>query len=169
MQEILKDLLGVEDLDINTLQNRLGELLDIKIEDILALIPDVVRILVLAAPLIILALGLYYFLFGPKEANYRAGYRFRWGMGSVQAWQFTQKLAGLVWSALGLGLTVFAALKLPAMQALELADMMWQAIGILLVQGAAVLLSCAAINLVVFIRYDLRGNRRLSWKELLQG
>ncbi len=169
MEDFLKNILGVEDLNINTLQKRLEALLDIEVTDILELIPGFVRILVLAAPLIILGLGLYYFLAGPKEATYRAGYRFRWGMGSVQAWQWMQKFAGIAWTVLGLGLMAYTALNLPDFADAALADMMWDAIGILIIQGASVLVSCAIINVVVFIRFDLRGRRRLSWKELLQG
>ncbi len=169
MQEILKSILGVEDLEINTLQNRLQELLDIQVMDILNLVPDFVRLLLMAGPLIVLALGLYYFLAGPKEATYLAGYRFRWGMGSVQAWRFTQKLAGIVWIMAGLGMTVWTALRMTSMESLGMADMLWQAIGVLLIQALVLVVCCTVINIIVFARYDLRGNRRLSWRELMEG
>ncbi len=166
--DILNTLFG-EGWDINTIQQRLAELLDIQVSDILDLIPGFVKLLLLAGPLLVLALGLYYFLAGPKEATYRAGYRFRWGMGSVQAWQFMQKLAGIVWMIFGLGLTVFTAVKLAALSELALADMLWQAIPVVVVQAVVMLVGCGIINVIVFARYDLRGRRRYTWKELLQG
>ena len=60
------------------------------------------RVCVMVAPVIMLVLGLIYLLVPPKEANHTLGYRFYFGMGSVEAWRFTQKLAGICWSALGL-------------------------------------------------------------------
>ena len=62
----------------------------------------VARIAVLIGPVMLLVMGLLYFFASPKEANYHFGYRCYYGMGSVQAWQFTQHLAGIVWGALGL-------------------------------------------------------------------
>ena len=67
------------------------------------------RVAVMAAPLVLLGLGLLYFLSAPKEANYKLGYRFFWGMSSVEAWQFTQRLAGIVWCVLGLTLCIVMA------------------------------------------------------------
>ena len=66
----------------------------------------VARIAVMAGPIVILVLGLMYLFLAPKEANYRFGYRTWFGMGSVAAWRFTQRLAGIVLGLLGLVLTV---------------------------------------------------------------
>ena len=77
-----------------------------KIDSILGWIEILVRLCVMAAPVIMLVSGLSYLLLPPKEANYEAGYRFYFGMGSVEAWLYTQKLAGIVWSALGLLLSI---------------------------------------------------------------
>ena len=70
--------------------------------DPMKLIPDLgnllgwlelaVRISVMAGPVILLVLGLWYLILPPKEANHFAGYRFYWGMGSVDAWRFTQRM-----------------------------------------------------------------------------
>ncbi len=64
------------------------------------------RVVVMAGPLVILGLGLWYYLAPPKEANHSAGFRTYHGMGSVEAWLFTQKLAGKLYSLLGAGMTV---------------------------------------------------------------
>ena len=60
----------------------------------------------LITPLILLVLGLIYILIPPKEANHHAGFRTYFGMGSVEAWRFTQRIAGLAWTALGGLLTI---------------------------------------------------------------
>ena len=59
------------------------------------------RVVVLAGPLCLLGLGLLYLLAPPAEANHIFGYRHYWGMSSVDAWQFTQRTAGYVWTGLG--------------------------------------------------------------------
>ena len=69
-----------------------------------------VRIAVMIGPLVLLFLGLLSFLAPTKEANHRLGFKAYWGMGSVEAWQFTQRLAGICWAVLGVGLTVIMAL-----------------------------------------------------------
>ena len=70
----------------------------------------VCSIAILAAPLIMLFMGLAYLLFAPREANYYFGYRTAFGMGSVSAWRHTQKVAGIIFGGLGLVLTLFSVL-----------------------------------------------------------
>ena len=65
-----------------------------------------IRLIVLAGPLVLLGLGLWYYFAPPKEANHSAGFRNYWGMGSVEAWRFAQKLAGMGYTVLGGALTV---------------------------------------------------------------
>ncbi len=137
-----------------------------KIEDVLAFVSQFTRWAVMVGPLVLLGLGLYYFLAAPKEANYRSGYRFRWGMGSVEAWQFTQRLAGMVWMALGLVLTVVMAIVTLGFGELSSMEMLWEAVECLLWELGIVCLSCIVINTIVFSRFDRKGNRRLTWKEL---
>ena len=62
----------------------------------------VCRVAVLVGPIILAALGIAYLFFSPKEANYYFGYRTYYGMGSVEAWRFTQRLSGIVLGLLGL-------------------------------------------------------------------
>ena len=144
--------------------------------DIAALLPDlnnildklngVVQYLVLVGPVVLLFLGLFYFLLSPKEANYTVGYRFRWGMGSVQAWQFMQKLAGAVWMLLGMGLLIWMTNAMGDLEGLELVPRLWQIARLLGIQAAMAIAGCCVINLTVFIRFDYKGKRRLSWWEL---
>lgn len=127
------------------------------------------RLLMLVGPFVILAMGLYYFLNAPKEANYRSGYRCYFGMGSVEAWRYTQRLAGGIWSLLGLGLAVWMAIAGSALAGLALMDTMLRMAGYILCQAAALLLSRLVINFLVFLRYDAKGNRRYTWAELWRG
>ena len=53
----------------------------------------IMRLALMAGPIILLALGLLYLFASPKEANYKFGYRCYFGMGSVYAWRYSQRLA----------------------------------------------------------------------------
>jgi hypothetical protein len=88
-------------------------------------------------------------------------------MGSVQAWRFTQRLAGIVWAALGLILAIVAMVNVGKLVETELMDSMFLAGKFILGQAATVFVSVLCINAVVFARYDRKGIRRASWKELL--
>ena len=147
--------------------------------DIASLLPDIMdmvnffvllaRIGLFATPLIMLCLGLYYLLLSPKEANFTAGYRCRWGMGSEEAWRFTQKLAGVVWILAGLTMTVGAVLLGYQFAAMEVMDVLWKVIFCLVMQGAIVLVLRLLIHLIVILRYDYQGNRRYTWAQLRDG
>lgn len=76
------------------------------VDSLLGSLALAMRICLLIGPVIMLVLGLIYLLIPPKEANYKAGFRTYWGMGSIQAWRFTQRLAGVVFSAIGLVLVI---------------------------------------------------------------
>ena len=100
MKEMIKSLLG--DFDPTALLPDLGAMFG-HLELLL-------RIAVLVGPLCLLGFGLWYLLAPAKEANHSVGYRFYWGMSSVEVWQFTQRLAGLVWTGVGLGIIVVSIL-----------------------------------------------------------
>ena len=111
-------------------------------------------------PIVMLVLGAWYYFLPPKEANYKVGFRTWFGMGSVEAWRFTQKLAGIVWGALGVVLLVVAiivSLTFGNKDAMEIATsafvcLMWQA-------GLA-LIAYLGISVFVTLRYDSKGYRR---------
>ena len=128
--------------------------------DIFSIITDVCRIAVMVAPIILLVLGLAYLFLAPREANYYFGYRCYFGMGSVEAWRFTQRLAGIVLGGLGLiltGVMLVISMGFPGMEAM---DMVWKAFWCLVWQGCLALLANIGIWLAAFIRFDARGNLR---------
>lgn len=161
--DAIKELLG--NLDLNTL---LEDLLP-ELSPLLDKSAGLARMLMLAGPFVILGLGLYYFLSAPKEANYRSGYRCFWGMGSVEAWRYTQKLAGAVWCVLGLALAIWMAIAGAGMAGMEMLDAMLKMAGYILWQALALLLSRVLIGFLVFLRYDAKGVRRYTWAELWKG
>ena len=128
--------------------------------EIFTTITTICRIAVMIAPVILLLLGLAYLLLSPREANYYFGYRCYFGMGSVEAWQFTQRLAGIVLGALGLiltGVMLVISMGFPGMDASE---MVWKAFWCLIWQGALALLANGAIWGITALRFDAKGNFR---------
>lgn len=135
-----------------------------------ALLPDmsttlgkvelVCRIAVIVGPILLLALGLAYLLLSPKEANYYFGYRCFFGMGSVQAWRFSQRIAGLTFAALGLVLTVIMFMTSGGFAGMPAMDMAWKAVRCLIWQAALVLLATLAINGACMFFFDAKGEPR---------
>ena len=120
----------------------------------------ITRIAVLVGPIVLLTLGLLYFFAAPKEANYRFGYRCYFGMGSEEAWRFTQRFAGLVWSVLGLILTIVMLILTGSFPGNPIMDIIGKGIKCLIWEAGLILVSILCINTVAMIRYDRKGMRR---------
>ena len=118
------------------------------------------RTVVLAGPIVLLVLGLAYLLLAPKEANYRFGYRCLFGMGSVEAWRFSQRIAGLVLAPLGLVLTVIMVLICGGFGDMPTMDLVWKAVRCLLWEIGFVTVACLGINLFVMIKFTFSGEIR---------
>ena len=58
-----------------------------QLDSLMGWVETLLRLCVMAGPLILLGFGLLYLLAPPKEANYSLGYRFWWSMASLDAWQ----------------------------------------------------------------------------------
>ena len=140
-----------------------------------ALLPDLwaifdkldvaLRVLVLAGPLCLLGLGLLYLLAPPAEANHIFGYRHFWGMSSVEAWQFTQKTAGFVWTGLGAVLTVAMAFICNGYRDMAWEAMLFSAFTSVVVELLLVFLSTLLINALVILHFDRKGTRRSTREE----
>ena len=118
------------------------------------------KLAVLAGPVLILVLGLIYWFCPPKEANHRLGYRFWWGMGSVEAWQFTQKAAGIAFSVLGFVLTVVMALLCNGYRNMTPDEMILSAAKSLLWQLGLVVVCTLVLHILALILFDWKGVRR---------
>lgn len=138
--------------------------------DVAALLPDlpslfqgmegVLRIAVMAGPLCLLGLGLWYLLLPPAEANHNFGYRCFWAMSSVDAWQFTQRIAGFVWSAVGLVMTIVMGVICNGYRDLSWEAMVWSAFWALVCELAVIAISILLINILVLFFFDRKGTRR---------
>ena len=131
-----------------------------KIDSILGWIQIITRLCVMAAPVIMLIFGLTYWFLPAKEANHTAGYRFYFGMGSVAAWRFTQKLAGIVWTALGFVLSVVIFLVSGSFAKMDGSQMLDKAVVCILWEIGLMAIACLAINITLIVRYDRKGNLR---------
>ena len=139
------------------------------VEDILSIVAPTAKVLMLLGSFVMLAYGLYCLMLSPKEATYLAGYRFRWGMGSVQAWRFMQRFAGVIFTVLGLLCAIYMALHTRDVDDLSLMDLLATSIYYSLLQAGVALCGCLLTNFAVFLRYDLKGNRRYTWRQLWKG
>ena len=131
-----------------------------ELDSVLDTVLYAVRIATLVGPAVLLLLGVGYLIFAPKEANYHFGYRCTFGMGSVEAWRFTQRLAGLAWGVLGLVMTFVMVALTGGMQEMELNDALWAAVKYVLWEVGIVVASSVVINTVVMIRFTYSGDYR---------
>lgn len=123
------------------------------------------RLCVMAGPLALLGFGMLYLISPPKEANYSLGYRFWWSMASLDAWQYTHRLVGFVWSGLGLVLTVIMALICNAFRRMAPMTMVWTAVWCLVAELVLIGGICIAINVKIMKVFDKDGFRRDEYED----
>ena len=111
-------------------------------------------------PIVMLAFGLWYYFLPPKEANHKVGFRTWFGMGSVEAWRFTQRLAGVVWSGLGIVLLVMAIIVSLTFGGKDVMQIATSAFICLLWQAGLTVIGGLGISFIVFLRYDTLGYKR---------
>ena len=131
-----------------------------ELSEIFGTLPQVCRIAVMIGPIVLLALGLAYLLIAPKEANHYFGYRCYFGMGSVNAWHFTQRLAGALLGSLGLVLTIVMYFITARFDALDVTEMVWKALDCLVWQAILTFLASLSINITAAVRFDRKGDYR---------
>lgn len=124
----------------------------------------VCRVAVMLGPVVLLVLGLAYLFLSPKEANYYFGYRCYYGMGSVHAWRFTQRMAGIVLGGLGLVLTLVMFPISGGFAGMEVTAMVWRAVDCLVWEAVLALIATLAINLTAALRFDRKGEYRKNQK-----
>lgn len=124
------------------------------------MVASIARVAVLVGPIVLLAMGLAYLFLSPKEANYRFGYRCYYGMGSVEAWRFTQRTAGLVWGGLGIALTVVMLVISGGYAGKEILEVVDSAVTCLIWEVVLTVVSCVVINLTVMLRFSGNGGLR---------
>lgn len=135
-----------------------------KLDTLLSKVELLARIVVMAGPVILLALGLWYLLMPPKEANHAIGYRFFWGMSSVESWKFTQKVAGIAWSGLGLVLSIVMYVISGSFRDKEMMQVIWDSLECLFWEMGLIAVSCLVIDLTVVFTFNSKGDRRREKK-----
>lgn len=135
------------------------------LSDLFGSLATLCRFAVMIGPVVLLVLGLAYLFLAPREANYYFGYRCYFGMGSVQAWRFTQRMAGLLFGGVGLILTIVMFLISGGFAGMEITRMVWKAAGCLAWQVGITLALTLLINFLAFFFFDAKGNPRRKKKK----
>ena len=149
------------------MENAITDLLDKIIPELNTFLTDIrtwLGLLLYIAPVVLLVMGAFFFFLSPPEANHRLGYRSIYGMGSVPAWKFSQKLAGMVLAGLGVLLLIAAVIGSIIISGKALADVMSPVETILIIQGVSIVAAYIGIEVTLIVRYDLAGNLRKRWR-----
>ncbi len=126
----------------------------------LGLVRTLMALAMLTGPVAMLILAVLYLRKPAPEANYNYGYRTYFGMGSVEAWQFSQKIAGLIFGALGAGLLLIMLIVILFFIGKTLLTVAIMAMVCLLIQ--VLLIAAARITIAVLCKkyFDKNGDRR---------
>ena len=135
------------------------------LSDLFGSLATLCRFAVMIGPVVLLALGLAYLFLSPREANYYFGYRCYFGMGSVQAWRFTQRISGMLFGGVGLILTIVMYVISGGFAGMEITQMVWKAAGCLAWQVGITLALTLLINFLAFFFFDAKGNPRRKKKK----
>ena len=136
-----------------------------ELSEIFTTLPGLCRFCVMIGPVVLLALGLAYLFFSPREANWYFGYRCYYGMGSVYAWRFTQRFAGVVLGLSGLGLSIVMFVLSAGFESMDVTDMVWQALELLAWEAGVAFAANVIIHFAAAIRFDRKGRHRRKSKE----
>ena len=143
------------------MDNAITDLLAAIIPELGAMLADMrfwLGVAMLIGPILLVLLGAYYYFLAPGEANHKAGYRTYYGMGSVEAWRFTQGFAGKVWGFLGAGLAVAAIIGCIIMGVQDSQGAVVPGLIVLILEAVAVLTGFVIIETTVSRRFDKDGN-----------
>ena len=130
-----------------------------KMSTLLGLLQTLIVLALLAGPVAMAVLGGMYLWKPAKEANYKYGYRTYFGMGGVEAWRFTQKIAGLIFVGLG-GVLAIAMVIVLILSGGDLLQRAITAAICLCVQAGLVLTARLVVAILARVYFDKNGERR---------
>ena len=133
-----------------------------KLDTLMGWVQWLVSLAVRIGPVCILVLGLIYLLCPPKEANRKAGFRTYFGMGSVMAWQFTQRIAGIVMIPVGLILTIIAFITVGRFSDMDLMTMASTAFSAIRGQAICALIVYVVLFVLTAVLFDRNGECRFD-------
>ncbi len=131
-----------------------------EVDAVLSTVSGAMRIVVLIAPVLLFVLGVLYIFAAPKEANHYFGYRCFFGMGSVEAWRYTQRIAGLIWALLGLGLSITMYVLTKDFPAGDTVAVLSSSLKYILCEAGLIIAACLAINTIVATQFRADGELR---------
>lgn len=131
-----------------------------KLDTLLGWTQWLISLAVRIGPICIFVLGLIHLLIPPKEANWKAGYRTYFGMGSILAWRFTQRVSGLIMTLLGMILTIVAYVTVGKLSSMEPMDMVQTAFSCIKAQVVCTLIVFIVMFLLTAVVFDRKGNCR---------
>ena len=126
----------------------------------LGLMHTLLVLAVLIGPILMVVLGALYLFKPAPEANYKYGFRTYFGMGSIEAWQFSQKIAGLIFGALGALLLIIMFIVVLTFIKKDLFQIAGTAIVCLIWEAVLTLAARVAISVLCWKYFDKDGNRR---------
>ena len=115
---------------------------------------------VLIGPILLVVLGALYLFKPAPEANFKYGFRTYFGMGSIEAWQFSQRIAGLIFGGLGVLLLVIMLIVVLTFIGKDLFRIAGTAIVCLIIQAVLTLAARVTISVLCWKYFDKDGNRR---------
>ena len=113
-------------------------------------------------PIVLLFFGLIYLLIPPKEANHVAGYRTYFGMGSIKAWRFTQRISGIIMTVTGLILTIIAYSAVKKFADMDLMEMGKKAFSLIKGQVICAFVIYVFMFLLTAVLFDRKGYPRFG-------
>ncbi len=115
---------------------------------------------ILIGPILLVTLGAMYLLRPAPEANFKYGFRTYFGMGSIEAWRFSQKIAGLAFGGLGAVLLLIMFIVVLTFFKKDLFQIANTAIVCLIWQAVLALIARITVSILCCIYFDRNGDRR---------
>ena len=115
---------------------------------------------ILIGPILMVALGAMYLLRPAPEANFKYGFRTYFGMGSIEAWRFSQKIGGLAFGGLGAVLLLVMFIVVLTFFKKDLFQIANTAIVCLIWQAVLALIARITVSILCCIYFDRNGDRR---------
>lgn len=119
-----------------------------------------VRVVVLAGPLVLLFLGLWYRFVAPKKPGSKLGFPLWVKIGSVQAWNFAQRLCNMAYLLVGGGLSALMLILSLFFSPKHGVAMINLALICVILELIVIVATCFVINALVGKAYDKDGRLR---------
>ena len=127
------------------------------LQTLLGLAEGLLRFCLFIGPIVMLALGLSRFFVPSREASHRIGFQALFGKGSPEAWDFSQKLCGVVWSVLGIILLFVMVFVNAGCNGEGIMSVCTTVIKTLFIQGILILLVYLLLQVAIGLYFNYNG------------